>query len=350
MLITKQRPKKRFHVALAIVSGLQLPNVVRAESAISRGVIVESIDAYPGCGPLGQSIPNGDNFMSAITAYGEFNYAHRWVDGQVLLGDFVESSDSASDSFDAPNLAISYFTGHGRDSAGITATGCFNAGNCNTPPPGSTLPGVCLRWPLDAAGRCHYRAMDRRFQLNNCQDVNYSTGVRWGESNFSGGWGGAGTNGGTNMVVIDSSHAEKTGQYPEVMGAIRGTHVLMATMTHTGDTLNTSERGLYLGWMYMLNSQGIASVAWNDTLNNLSDRNTWCQSQFGNGSVGGGYGFNGCGANATNAVGASSAEAINHLNETWPSIRQNSNDTKGNGFWQVRWNCNYDCATWSFTI
>ncbi len=113
-----------------------------------------------------------------------------------------------------PGTAISYFTGHGfcNDGCSSPQQSCTTTAACKTPnaAAGQSLPASCRFSPLDKA-RCCYMA-DRSAATSGQYDVNggrvnYTSGpIRWGEqSQTSGGWAQAGTDGGTNLVVLDIS-------------------------------------------------------------------------------------------------------------------------------------------------
>jgi hypothetical protein len=168
--------------------------------------------------------------------------------------------------------------------------------------------------------------------------VNYTGGpIRWGESPSSGGWAGAGTNGGTNLVVLDISHGIlPTFWYQTMRGASAGVQLIATMMTGGGDTSNVADRGSTFATFYRVNENAQVSASWLNTMNSLP---------AGEGSAcpggGGGHGFNGCGCNVIIGMDISAARAEASMFETWVSLTDDSNDALGNQFYTVRWQCNY---------
>jgi hypothetical protein len=49
-------------------------------------------------------------------------------------------------------------------------------------------------------------------------------------------------------------------------------------------------------------------------------------------------------------MGATGNEAMNHTNENWDTIRYNSLDGQGAGWYSYKGSCNFDCNYWTFGI
>jgi hypothetical protein len=186
---------------------------------------------------------------------------------------------------------------------------------------------------------------------NSTQDkyggqVDYSNSfVKWGENKESGNWAGAGTNGGTHMVILDiSCGVLSTFWYQQLSPAIGGLQLLATIMPVTGDTANVSDRGATFAQRWAANPDGQASAAWLDTQNSLpqGDGGVCVGSNY---DKGGGHGINGCGCNFVIAFGADLAQADSRLNEHWNSLRKDDRAVKGANWYSARWMCNYTLKT-----
>jgi hypothetical protein len=168
--------------------------------------------------------------------------------------------------------------------------------------------------------------------------VNYSGGpIRWGESPQSGAWAGAGTDGGTNLVVLDISHGVfPTFWYQTFRNASAGVQMIATMMTAGGDTANVPDRGATFAAFYRGNENTRVSESWVQTMNSLpASEGSSCPGG------GGGHGFNGCGCNIIVGMDNSPERAQGSLNEGWVHLADDSNDAFGNQFYAARWVCNY---------
>ena len=228
--------------------------------------MVESVNDYTtggnwGAGAnLSNSIANGDGFIKAMTPPdSEWKLTYRFTDRNVWDTDFSQGDNWDALYFDKPGTAISYYTGHGLTTAYDEVPehpGCRSSSECTKPPSGASPPGVCKAAgsPNYAPGdvpRCVYYS-DRKLAVNGSKDqfghlVNYSGGqVAWGESPNSGSWRNVGTNGGTNLVVLDASFGVlATYWVRQTISAMAGAHMLATIMPVTGDTANVADRGGY---------------------------------------------------------------------------------------------------------
>ncbi len=236
---------------------------INANAQTSTGIIVESVDDYggPGCNKLNSpdlcnSIANGDGFLQGMVFPGSrWHPSGRYTNFGVFDSDFVDPEINAQGKdvayFDHAGTAISYFTGHGIQTDGCsTKQSCTTTSACKTPDPnaGESMPGSCRFSPVDQA-RCCYM-VDRNLVTYSPFDkfggyLNYSGGpIRWGESPQSGGWAGAGTNGGANLVVLDISHGILPPfWYQTLRNANAGVQMIATMMTAGGDTDNVADRG-----------------------------------------------------------------------------------------------------------
>jgi hypothetical protein len=174
------------------------------------------------------------------------------------------------------------------------------------------------------------------YDANNGQ-INYTSGpIRWGESQNSGPWAGAGTNGGTNLVVLDISHGVlPTFWYQTLRNASAGVHMIATIMTAGGDTADSPDRGRAFGKIWAANPAGNVAQAWLDTMSALpKEEGDSCGNE-------GGHGFNGCGCHIVVAMDSTSDGAASKMNEDWIDLRSDERDAKGNDFYWARWQCNY---------
>jgi hypothetical protein len=169
--------------------------------------------------------------------------------------------------------------------------------------------------------------------------VNYTGGpIRWGES-ASRSWAGAGTNGGTNLVVLDISHGIlPTFWAHTLVRANAGVQLIATLMTAGGDTANVSNRGSTLASFYRASENTKVSSSWLDTMNALpANLGSSCPSN----PPGGGHGFNGCGCHIIVGMDNSQLRADQSMDEGWINLANDSNDALGNQFFTARWLCNY---------
>ena len=286
----------------------------------------------------------------------------------------VDSDDSY---FDKRGTAFSYFAGHGYPSVADARCDGANPPNCQPcvagwqcgsglpgawpPIPNSTTPGFCRYLPGDQTGTCSYTStVGRILALGNCSAgpsrggyVNYTNGgwVNWGESNWSGAWGGAGAVGGTNVDVLAASFAEMSNRGQEVWPSFGGIHMLANVLVHEGDTRDEPSRGFWFGVSYAANPSGAVSDAWMAAVPSMPDDagDPFSRCRNSSGQIyGGGHGVNGCGGHIITSLGATSAEASSLIFENWFSVRPDFNDAKGTGYFHARWMCNFDCDTYPF--
>jgi hypothetical protein len=336
----------------SIAATLAFAAALTLSACESNHLVVESVDNYSlRNGPsLANSIANGDGFIKGMTVDGSpWKLSTRWTDQNVWDRDFtdpdVNGGQGGDDAhnFDQPGTAISYFTGHGFCDDGcprnprpppIWAQPCSTTSTCNSPDAtlGQRMPGTCRFSPLDTP-RCCYM-VDRRAAVSGTYDinngvVNYTNGpIRWGESSNSGGWAGAGTNGGTNLVILDiSCGILPPFWYQALRTAAAGVHMIGTLLIAGGDTANISDRGATFAKMWAANPDGSVAQAWLDTLSSLPA------------SEGGG--INGYGCNIMVAMDATAQAVQQKIGESWSDLRRDDNDAKGNSFYYARWQCNY---------
>lgn len=328
--MSRKRPvisRFRFLLVTVAILGISLT------ACQSNKLVVESVNDYNAKnGPsLPNSIANGDGFIQTMTpANSDWELAERDVDFQVDDMDFVDAYNMDSLNFDRPGTAISYFTGHGTCGpyGANPPQPCTSTRQCTNKVPGTTLPGSCKYGPGDIS-QCVY--LSDRFLFTNGFDrfggaVDYSGGsVHWGESQNSGGWAGAGTDGGTNMVVLDiSCGVLPTFWLQQLRPAMAGIHMLATIMPVTGDTNNVPDRGSAFGGSWAANPDGSVAQAWLTTMNSIP-----------------GSGINGGGCNFAIAFDATAQDASTNLNANWTQLRNDGFDAKGSNFYSAGWLCNW---------
>jgi hypothetical protein len=306
----------------------------------SNGLVVSSVNDYshkygPGCPKppcLPNSIANGDGFIQAMTVAGSgWTLTERDVDSQVDDMDFVDAYNMDAINFDQPKTAISYFTGHGTCGpyGANPPQACTSTTQCVNPVPGTRMPGSCKFGPGDIA-QCVYLSNRALFTDSGFDRfggrVDYSGGsVHWGESPNAGGWAGAGTDGGTNLVVLDiSCGVLPTFWVQQLQPAMAGIHMLATIMPVTGDTANVADRGAAFGGSWAARPSGSVADAWLTTMNSIP-----------------GSGINGGGCNFVIAFDATPAAAVNNLNQNWNDLKNDGWDAKGASAYVGRWLCNW---------
>jgi hypothetical protein len=317
----------------------------------STDIIVESVTDYGPGDQLVNSIPNGDGFAQGMLFPGSrFTAGARYTNSAVYDTDFVDpAADKRGNDttfFDRHNRAVAYFTGHGIADHGCSTVSCSTSTVCTNPATAqgggaARLPGVCRFSPFDMP-RCCYM-VDRQAVTRSPSDrfngrINYTSGpIRWGESPQSGGWAGAGMDGGANLIVLDISHGVLPPFWAETFSrANAGVQLIATMMTAGGDTANVADRGAVFAAFYRANENGRVAEAWAQTMNSLP-----ASEGGGCPGGGGGHGFNGCGCNLIVGMDINAPRANASLTESWVHLTQDSNDALGNRFFAARWICNY---------
>jgi hypothetical protein len=325
------------------------------DASAQNGVTVMSVGDYGPGDQLAGSIPNGNNFMSRITRNGTFSFSQNLTDDDVESAFFLDPQRTGNrahidnQGFDTRDTVISYFTGHGDASTGavnpLLGEPCTASPQCTNPGPAGRLPGVCVFGANQASGRCGYRASRSLFTFSNANpggrlgQVQYDNfQVAFGESVVATRGPFAGTDGGTNLVVLDISFGTLFPfKFEELPPAMAGVHLVATIMPVDGDTASTANRGPTFADSFTVNPNGAVSDAWLDVINSITDGSPCADGGFG--------GINGCGANFIIANGVSANDAENRVTrETWLQVADNNRDSNGD-FLHARWLCNYDCVT-----
>jgi hypothetical protein len=337
-----------------VLVGSVLPTGASAQ--FSTDIIVESVNNYGGtnCNPpnLCNSIANGDGFMQGMVFPGSrWRSGARYTDTAVYDTDFADpTADSRGKDqtyFDRGGRAVAYFTGHGIGDHGCSTIACTSTSQCTRPGTATgggvpRLPGSCRFSPMDAP-RCCYMVDRKAVTFSPAEDkfgglINYTGGpIRWGESPQSGGWAGAGTDGGANLVVLDISHGVLPTFWAHTfVRANAGVQLIATMMTAGGDTAIVADRGKTFATFYRANENARVSDSWVQTMNSLpANEGNLCPGG------GGGHGFNGCGCNIIIGMDQTPQRAQESLGEGWVNLSNDANDALGNQFYSARWVCNY---------
>jgi hypothetical protein len=334
----------------ALIGSIGLAFLVGGSGELWAGkqIDIKSINKYPGGGSLFNCIANGDGFSSRITQR-DFAGVFRDVDGSAIdacfadpeVGNRFQDFDDAC--FDARETAISFFSGHGTCDGFNPITTCTSSADCH--PPRTAEDGRCSFDPLRPTGFCFHPAprniVTNGDRVTHGNFVDYTSGiVKYGESANSGGWAGAGTNGGTNLVVLSlSCGAFRTDLLHDLGAMLAGVHMVATVMPVNGDTADVPNRGSAFADQFLANPNGSVAAAWRKVIHIISHDGS-CRAGGGDG---GGGGVNGCGANLVFAGDTTAANADGRMNENWTSIRDDALDAKGFSFWRATYDCNYDC-------
>jgi hypothetical protein len=350
---------------LCVASGLVIPLLyLHSEaSAVKNLVHVETVSSYTPCG-LGPDIPgsnaSGENFAAEILRVNSLHFAfdsqHYWNDYNVWGADYLDpdlhgAPAGSNDTYaaDQPNTAISFFQGHG---VGVSyGGGCAKASDCTSP---ST--GTCVFSPYSKAvfaqqggGQCFYSSpRDLVFCESHDGGRTYgwtvaspSSGMALGENSTEGGWRGAGTNGGTSLMIIHISYG-LTPWFPntEWMPAFAGVHMIAGMMVAGGgDVSDSASYGFAVANGYSANPNGAVSTAYMNAINNNPD-SYGCQYA---GGVYPGTGFWGCGCHVIVSYADTTAHAIALAGQSWAGLQADSGDhATGTAYYWYGVGCNYN--------
>jgi hypothetical protein len=333
------------------------------------GVVVETANAYNSCGgsDLSNSNQSGDAFLSQLTSVNDLGFslfAH-WQDGNTWDTDFLDpdtpganSHDDDTHNFDQPNLAISFFQGHGLQTDKPNPDKvCTSGDQCTSPPSGASVgnlgTGACVLSPGSVAkygadnGVCQYRDA-RAMATCGSGDANghfafLSPNMALGENPTNGAWRGAGINGGTSLAIVNMSFGMLTFFPSEWSNIFAGLHLYEGIMISWGDEDDPVGFGNAVASPYTVNPSSSVSQGY---LNAIS-------SVTGGGGCGGatswGGGINGCGCHAAMTLSHSAAGAADVFNENWFSLKNDNSAQNGVGFWEWGIMCNYNPAAYPWS-
>lgn len=341
------------------------PYVAFAGTAIN----IEGVGEYPDAGTgtacdvdLPYAWPDVTQFKNVMlnpsTNFAGYTNGQSWKDGSVWPTDFTDDVSGGSDNlyFDKVGSAISYVHAHGTLPGGpAVAISCTTGANCQQPIAGChpSYAKFCRNEIGMATGWCGCTSFDRTivtYSNGNCGFANYSGGtVKWGESGNSGGWAGAGTNGGTNVAVVVISFAQNAMRGHELFPAYAGVHMILTPLNHTGDTGDHPDRGFWFAYQYYVNPAKSVMQSWLDGGPPMSCTNSPTTScGWGSQWQSCGYGINGCGGHIGMALDSTASTSLGHVNEDWYGAQQDWRDAKGTQYWNNLYQCNWDCAATGF--
>jgi hypothetical protein len=330
-----------------------------ASAQSSTGIVTETISdyTYVSGGSTGNNTDantEGDGFYNAMVAAGTgYTALRRYEDSSVYDTDFYDpnltgnSVDDDTSNFDPAGAAISLVIAHGICDD-LTTTVCTSDANCGA---GAYCPG-------DQLGAGEQRTCIKESSRRLVTSSPYSSHGNYvwygyddqksfalGEDANSGGFDGAGTNGGTNVAIIVNSCGTRSRYFLDdsanFFGGVHSVMMAMPTESYldsTGaqkfsDTAQWSARGSTLSAYILANILAPTSDAWwNPTM------------------IQPGHGYNGGhshGANIVMARDATASLAQWHVQtESWFGALLDGNDATGNGYWYAWFVCNYDCNTY----
>jgi hypothetical protein len=231
--------------SIAISSATYIAMFGNNANASKLYVNAESTNTYTPCftgSDLSNSNSSAVNFLNGITAVPNtpFLAANGGVleDTNAYNVDYMDpgeapNSPSGADDYlyaDAPDVAISYFQGHG---IGVVQGGSScggSAANCTSPPSGATNgwggavisnSGTCVATPaIGTGGLCDWATFRALVTCGRGDQASsgvpnhlaaFSTGAMvLGNNPTSGNWRGAGTNGGSSLTIFHISHGMDT--------------------------------------------------------------------------------------------------------------------------------------------
>ena len=365
-------PTRRNRIQHRRLAGGATAVVAIAMPALAHGASYEvSTEAvvnysYIGATNVTQAISYANAFQSGMTQAGSpFIPGLAWTDNNVFDTDFYDPERTGgvaandTNNFDRPNrTAISVFAGHGVGDSNVNTQYCTSGTQCTNPPFGAITQGAC-RQALWADGLIHqYCSYDSNRQLvtssNQSQHGNlgdYSSGlIALGETYYWGNWANAGSNGGTNLAVIDTSYTVIPPFWVrELSPMFAGVRLAAMVMPVAGDDGVYANRGSKFAELYRNNPSGEIATAWKDTMWNLgqSEGNPCGLANF---SQGGGHGVNGCGCNFIMTEETNSYWANAKIHETWAQLPDDTRDPSSNAWAAWTYTCNYNSQGISWAL
>jgi hypothetical protein len=362
------RSHLRLFVIVGSFIGSQLP--VQGHAEDHYGVVVETANAYSQCFGANKDLSNsnssGDAFITQLMSVNPLGFqlfAH-WQDSLTWDTDFLDPDtlganpkDDDTNNFDQPNLAISFFQGHGlaTDKAKPDQT-CFGEAQCLNPPSGASVGnlgyGACVLSPASVAkygvfqGVCQYKDA-RALAVCGSGDANghfayLSPNMAFGENPTNGAWRGAAINGGTSLAIVKMSFGMLTFFPTEWWNIFAGLHLYAGIMISWGDSEDSPGFGFAVAAPYGVNASSSVAEGYLNAMSSVTDGGG-CD-----GSTSWGGGINGCGCHAAMTVSDSADDVQAAFNENWFSLK---NDMGQNGasywWWGVMCNYNLTAYPWS---
>lgn len=347
-----------------------------ARSESHYAVMTESVNNYTVCCP-NNSCPNlnqnaaADNFINELlygyldTNPAGFTQGARYKDTNVYDSDFLDpdlinhAPGNPDDTYEFDNwsgLGISFYGGHGAQvpkSTVVCTNGASQCTQANAPPGtyvGLTGLGTCAISPSSVAkygagnGLCNYVQPNTvNPTIDTCSPASSNSNhaqfgyMALGETQATGNWRGAGTNGGTSMALIHMSYSLWT-FFPETSwwSMFAGVHLIAGNLTSWGDINDSTVFGSDFAQSYVFNPYGEVQAAYVNAMALENDGNG-CNND---GSPRGG--FNGCGCNMIMTISSSGSSAYSAFHENWFGLTSDMPSQNGSGYWYWNAGCNYD--------
>jgi hypothetical protein len=258
--------------------------------------------------------------------------------------------------FDRTDSSYTYIAAHGDCSDWNPSnsyqnnTACTSTSQCTNPPSVAIGPGVCIRLPSSGStpnpnGQCVYAEAKALYLNSNSPSLcfsnilEYSTGnnVRFGESNYSGNWAGAGENGGTNVLFMTNSCGLRPNlefwQIYNLFGGLQVLGMMMPISPSTSDTEDAPGRGVALGEIISINPFSSIGDGYLSSIEFLDDS-----------------GFSGLGASVAWSVGPGADWDTSLITRDWWQATYNNGDNFNGDNMTGIGLCNYDCETFTPVI
>lgn len=293
-----------------------------------------------------------------------------WENNDVWDTDFMDTDRPVTDTqlpgitgqdniwFDAPGENFSFASMHGTCQPYDYTKTCLTASDCASKCLSSEGTCVCSRIPLSYNDPTHYPGFcvpsKKAFLFTSSTNDTPAHGTYYrynikqialGENSQSGGWGGAGTNGGTAAAYfVNSCAAEPYWWQNDLRPIFAGLIELGVIMPVAGyaDPIAYNGRGDMLGYLVQQNQNQAIYTVWHNQLTNTPN-GCGCQGT----STGGYGGICGCGANLSVVYSNTGANAQSWMNLlSWNTVKTTLHQTAGNAATYALIRCNYDCNTY----
>ena len=179
--------------------------------------------------------------------------------------------------------------------------------------------------------------------------------VAWGESTTqpNPGWRGAGTNGGTNLVIMHQSFGAAPNAYWNQLSSLfAGLHIFGTVMPVQGDTADQADTGTWFSYLFQHNVFDSVGYDWAHTVAYMpATDGTPCGYQATNYNNGGGRGINGCGCYLSVSVDVNQSSAEWHnFSENWAQLQSDATDASGANWLALTLWCNYDTTIYPLSL
>lgn len=294
---------------------------------------------------------NGSGWIASTRYYDNLVYDTDFRDPEVS-GDFHDNDTINSDQADT---AFTFICAHGLCDDTLQVP-CSSAQNC-------TSGDICPARPPSTNSSACVKNLPRRLITSSTNsshgnNVFYNDGkTKFGEAPGCA-FAGAGTNGGTSVVFLDSSCSARFpwvgAQTASMFAGMIQLHLIMPVSNLVGyvasDNIEDLGRGSRLATYALMNPSSSVYSGWKYTIDNAPiTTNSSCPDMTSNYQYGGGKGIRGCGAHVTVSRDSSSSAVLWNVNElNWYQVKAGFKPT-GASWGYTNYACNYNCATYGFT-